>query len=254
MKTTTITLLLLFIFLNLSAQDDIDFSKDKTNANTQTFGYKQFAGSNALEINFDPGKIFGSNSGDQFNLLNGGIKYRKFSSENKAFRLGLNISYLRDVMITQQENDDFDLLELKDKASIIETALTIGTEKHFNGTKRLSPYIGFQGLLLYKTTSYKEENQDGSSIYYEKFINDEDAAGAGHMGVGIGFLAGFDYYFAKHLYLGVELGYGVSYAKKLKFKYINEDNSDLDFEAESGSTISVSPYLANGNLRLGWIF
>ncbi len=252
MKTTTITLLLLFIFLNLSAQDDIDFNKDKTN--TQTSSYKQFADSNSLEINFDPGKIFGSNSGDQFNLLNGGIKYRKFSSENKAFRLGLNISYLRDVSISQQENSDFDLLELKDKVSILETALTIGTEKHFKGTKRLSPYVGFQGLILYKTTSYKEENQSGSSIYYNQYINDEGSAGAGHMGIGIGVLAGFDYYFAKHLYLGVELGYGVSYAKKLTAKYINEDDSDLNEEAKNGSTISVSPYLANGNLRLGWIF
>ena len=244
MKLQLLFIMLIFSFSAI-AQENIN------NQNSSDV-YKQQAGNKSLEVNFDPGQIFGSNTGSQFGLFNGGIKYRSFNSELSAYRINLNLSFNCNTEITQQESETD--LELKDKTSIFAIHLTPGYEKHFSANKRLSPYIGGQLLIGYSTYSLKSENQLNNSIYLEKWKNDLNVGIIGAFTAGAGVFAGVDYYFVKKLYLGLEIGYGFQYAKLLKSKYTNEEYPDLDYEKKNGHTLGVSPGLATGNLRLGWTF
>lgn len=239
-------LLIMLIFsLSVIAQENIN------NQNSSDL-YKQEAGNKSLEVNFDPGQIFGSNTGNQFGLFNGGIKFRSFISDLSAFRINVNLSFQDITEITQQKLGTN--LELKDNTSIFAINLQPGYEKHFSANKRLSPYIGGQLQIGYNASSLKSENQLNNSIYIEKWKNDLNMNLMGTFSAGAGVFAGVDLYFAKKLYLGLEIGYGLQYAKILKSEYTNEEYPDRDYEEKNGYTFGVSPSLATGNLRFGWTF
>ena len=213
--------------------------------------FKQKEGDQTLEINFDPGSIFGSNGGGQFDYL-GGIRYRTFTDTNNAFRIGVNLSYVKDSDIIQQENND--LVELKRKESKFGISLLGGKEFHFTGTKRLSPFVGYQGLIGYSKTTRKMDVQPDltdNDIYTNTWKNPNGNDG---FSIGGGVFAGFDYYFVKNLYLGVELDFGLAYTKKMNSKFEHGDDNDLDYDNKNGSAFSISPSLTTANLRLGWIF
>lgn len=239
MKSKIIVVLFLTTISLLKAQEG---ANAYTSVNNE---YKQNAGNKSFEVNFDPGKIFGSNPGDQFNLFDGGIKFRSFSSETSAFRIGFNISYLNYTDIIQQDP------ELKSKTSNLSIMVMPGFEKHFVGIARLSPYIGIQGLLGFTTTAYTMETSNTSKM---KWVNDPNEAGYGSLDIGLGVFAGVDYYFVRKLYLGIEIGYGGQYFKFLKTKFTDDDNTASNYEDTNGYFIDISPSLATGNLRLGWTF
>ena len=66
--------------------------------------------------------------------------------------MGVNLSFAGFTNITQQEDSDNDRLELKDKNSNFAIMLKPGFEKHFSDLKKLSPYVGIQGLVGYETS------------------------------------------------------------------------------------------------------
>lgn len=217
--------------------------------------FKQEEGDQAFEINFDPGSIFGSNGGGQFDYL-GGIRYRTFISDESAFRIGVNISYIKDTQIIQQEDQggNNDLVELKDKSSEFGISLLGGKEFHFTGTKRLSPFVGYQGLIGYSRTVRNTDVQPDltdNDTYTNRWKNPNGTDG---FSIGGGVFAGFDYYFVKNLYLGVELDFGFAYTKKLTTTFEHGDDNDFDTESKNGSSFNISPSLTTANLRLGWIF
>ena len=76
MRVKIVIVMFLFSFSLINAQESVSSSV-----------FKQEAGDKSLEVNFDPGSIFGSNSGSQFGLFDGGIKYRSFRTENTAYRV-----------------------------------------------------------------------------------------------------------------------------------------------------------------------
>lgn len=246
MKKLLFTMFFISSFLMIKAQNDV-------NQQNSLDTLKQQKGDRALEVNFDPGKIFGSNEGDQFSLFNGSIKYRKFNSDLSAFRTNINLIFLNTTDITQQEDKENDRLELKDKTNMFTLNVQPGWEKHFSANKRMSPYVGIQCLIGFSTSTVTNEYQYDTDIYIEKWINDNDYL-PGLITVGIGTFAGIDYYFVKKLYLGLEIGYGLQYAKLLKTKYLDEKDDSYDYERNNGSVFGISPALATGNLRLGWTF
>jgi hypothetical protein len=76
---------------------------------------------------------------------------------------------------------------------------------------------------------------------------------------GANLVAGFDFYMAKHFYLGYEMTFGFSSTKYTDIDistiytsgtYIPSENSVVDYEAKS---FSVGPNLING-IRLGYAF
>jgi len=215
------------------------------NAQDKESSFKPVPGSNGLEISFDPSAIFAT-GGNQFSLQNSLIKYRKFTTETSVLRLSANVSYGSNVKITQQEDQFPDALELKRKRRNYGLTLLPGIEKHFTGTDRLSPYIGAEALIGYHLYSDKREYQDIKDVETVKTTD-------GIFLLGVGVLAGVDYYIAESLYLGIELKYGMTYNNQLKTKTTDSGDDDNDLERNNGSSFSFSPSIT-GNFRIGWNF
>lgn len=108
--------------------------------------------------------------------------------------------------------------------------LNFGFEKHLTGTHRLSPYIGAEiafGLknsnetieTLQSTTEIKggwQTYQTTLSYYPNSGYGNLTVASnteLGYTSMGINLITGFDYYIAKHLFVGYELLFGYNYIK-----------------------------------------
>ena len=211
--------------------------------------FKQSQGEKTFELGFDPGAIFNSSNGGSVLGIQTdfGIRYRKFKSASKAFRMGLDVSFLNYVEVTQQK-DNFGSRELKDKGTTIGFVFRPGFENHFKGTNRLSPYIGGEGIIGFQTSTFKSEVQVGSSIDEYKYRNGNPDDG---ILLGFGAVAGVDYYIVKKLYLGLELNYSIVY-----FNQATEKTFDLngnEDEYNNGSMVRFGP----GSIaifRIGYLF
>ncbi|HMN05856.1 MAG TPA: hypothetical protein PKD45_09025 [Flavobacteriales bacterium] len=189
-----------------------------------------------------------------------GIKYRSFSSANSAMRLGVFLGFDNKTTVTQDEDSKTKMLELKKKESSFTFAVQPGIEKHMAGTERLSPYFGGYVDLSFTSKSKKDETQlnlsgDKQELGYTK-------TSSGSLGIGLNAVAGFDYYIAKSLYLGTELGFGLATTMPMKSKSETVDYNDdhtgttttnTDGKKDNVSKFQVGPNVV-GQFRLGWMF
>ena len=215
-------------------------------------GYKQEAGNKSVELVFNPGAIFGSTGGSQLSLANNGLKLRSFSSETSAMRLGVNLSIDNATNLRQEDNQAGDPVDLKTKTSTFNLWLRPGIEKHFAGTDRISPYVGGEVIIGLKSSSTKVENMDADDKITENKTTGANATDG--ITFGLGAFAGVDYYFAKKLYVGAEVGYGLTYFSQATQKYTDGADSGNNNDTTNGGTLNFSPSLATGNLRIGWTF
>lgn len=208
--------------------------------------YRPAGGEKNLELMFAP--LGGSP------VSMAGIKFRKFNSATSALRLGVFVGFQNKTTILQNENTQAGLAEEKKKEGNFTIAIQPGIEKHLKGTERLSPYFGGYLDLSYAAKSKKEDLQDVGStkVGYTK-------TNGGDLGLGLNAVAGFDYYFAKSLYLGSELGFGVAAKMPMKdktetlsFDNGNEVTTNSDSKGKE-SSIQLGPNVV-GQLRLGWLF
>lgn len=238
--------------------------------------YRPEGGEKNIEVNFAP------LGGSPVSIT--GIKLRSFSSQTSALRLGVFVGWSNSNEVTQEEeevvvgeNDQGELLdiELRDRVSTMSIALQPGIEKHFAGTERLSPYVGAFVNIGYSSKKETWEKQyapvgnvadlpagDESSI---PFVMGQDITRTGTLNLGLNGVAGFDYYVAKHLYLGAEVGFGFAMNKDLKSKtentanVLNDDQAFIEevTEGESilnnKSSMQIGPNVI-GQLRMGWLF
>ncbi|HAR19023.1 MAG TPA: hypothetical protein DCR46_00040 [Cytophagales bacterium] len=185
-------------------------------------------GNFTLEVNFTP---FGP-SPIAMNL----IKARYFVSDNIAVRAGFNLG-----------------IESKKPSSGMTQSSTLfsfkpGIEIHRSGTGRLSPYIGAE--LNFTNKGVSEEGKDYSikgawSDGVDLYKN------VGSFTFGLNGLAGADYYFAKKVFLGVELGYGLQLENT---KDIQVTQTGVAAEKIKGGSIFNIGANFNSALRLGFIF
>jgi hypothetical protein len=129
-------------------------------------------------------------------------------------------------------------------------AIAPGIEKHFAGTERLSPYVGAELRLSKQFVSFESDEVeiegawDGSG---NQFVNNRN-----YFGLGLGLVAGADYYFAKHVYLGVEFGYGFSYNTYGDVEVNQKNGPDFTIDTDqSGFSLGST---VNSGLRLGFVF
>jgi hypothetical protein len=188
---------------------------------------KPTGGNITLEGNFAP---FGGNpfsSGDF-------IRVRKFMSDYSAFRLGVGAFVMSD--------------NPNANASQVTTGFTVapGVEKHFEGTNRLSPYVGAELVFTNRSERREVTNPNNNTTILTK-----NPDGNGWFRFGANALAGADFYFSKHVYIGAELGYGLS--------FYNIKNTEVEAPApignstiERGSAFGLGDNL-NGRLRLGFV-
>ena len=125
------------------------------------------------------------------------IRLRKFTSDNTALRLSTFIGGKRTPSINSAGGVD-----LKSVSSNVDFSIRPGIEKHFDGTSKLSPYIGTELFLGLGSNNQSSESAWGSSeIMTTKTKSRTSSAG-------LNIVCGADYYFSDKIYLGIEMGYG----------------------------------------------
>ncbi|PIE50101.1 MAG: hypothetical protein CSA38_04720 [Flavobacteriales bacterium] len=168
----------------------------------------------------------------------GGIRGRYFSTNNMAYRAAV---YLGTDKVTTPITDG------ERKESNTGFSLGLGIEKHFNGTKRLSPYIGAELGLGYKTQSTTEETEVAG------VQSSTEITGPGVFNFGVKGLFGADYYFVKNVYLGVEAGLGLGFSSTGETETtITTAGTTTTVKSEGGSSLNITPSV--GMIKLGFVF
>ena len=203
--------------------------------------FKQMEGEKNLELQFTP--LGGTPLGIS------GLRFRYFTSNTMAIRANVFVGYNNTSTITQDANttNGANDKELKNSESSFTFNLRPGFESHFEGTDRLSPYVGAELDLNFKRTSSVSQSQPDNDIVETTSTNKEGAFRFGLNG-----LAGFDYYFAKHLYFGAELGLGLSYTSP--FTTVTKSGSVSVESNENKDAIFNFGPIVNSAIRLGFLF
>lgn len=234
---------------------------------------KSFNNNWSTELNFNP---FDGNL--TLNNAVGQLKFRYLCPNNTAYRFAVNIGYNQDNsnVINVYGNDPYDITS-RQKSFMV--GLNFGKEKHFNGSKRLSPYVGWEIGFGFKSSSQKvnDDNEsteikgawitykDGSYVdqygntHYNTYRSFEER---GYWSVGGNAVIGFDFYISKNFYFGYELLFGIDYKSYSDIditekydipsnpNYNIPDNNSPDYDEESWK---IGPKLVNG-VRIGFVF
>ena len=193
--------------------------------------YKPAARNFTAEVNFNPF----SSSPVSINYL----RARKFLTDQKALRLGLLLGFKN-----QQPQDKID-------QSSFEINIRPGYEWHFAGTERLSPYLGADIDVAFKTAKY---NNNGNQSVYVNSVNgawDSNGTEHGFFRFGGNILAGVDFYLIKKLYMGVEFGYGFQLTNYSDIVVTTQGGGSTT--AAGGTNFQLGPNY-NSSLRLGFVF
>jgi len=136
----------------------------------------------------------------------------------------------------------------------------LGGEYHLKGTDKMSPYftanIGFGSGSEKQTWTdvfFSNPLDQTSDLAYSKGFSASASGGYKTIGFGIG--AGFDYYVADNLYLGLEMN-----LTKTKVTH-NDSSFDATTPAGSSSSTTLGSTMsytnigaAHGSIRIGWRF
>lgn len=177
------------------------------------------------------------------------LKYRYFLNSNMAIRfgLGLNTSKAENKFAENADGTGGTGTQLI-KSS--DWSIMPGFEYHFEGTERLSPYLGLSIALGGGKSTEEWTNYDGTG--YNNGVSAKVEAPYSIFGVGI--LAGTDYYFAQNFFVGAEFGFLIQ----------NQTMKESTTTVSSGGTTntiktpeSKSSSMGFGEtaaIRLGWRF
>ncbi|MCJ8163876.1 hypothetical protein MKJ04_03420 [Pontibacter sp. E15-1] len=165
------------------------------------------------------------------------LRLRKFSSDNVAFRYSVDASIDNDRL-----NDD-------GKATRFSVGFAPGVEKHFAGTSRLSPYIGFSTPISY---SYKHLKGNGIEVINSLSTN-PNSYDRGYLSFGVNGIAGVDFYIVKNFYVGIEAGVGADYRRIKEVKVKSNDNAAQNYTLEGYDNFNFSTF-STGGLRVGFAF
>ena len=215
----------------------------------------------STELNFNP--FDGSLT---LNNANGQIKIRKFLPNDIALRLAFTLSYKND-----EDKMEYPYgtnpVNYTDQRQSFMVAVNFGTEKHFSGTRRISPYIGWEAGLGYKKSKEELENNTNSktikgawqtyevSYSGQNYYYTTNYIERGFWSAGANVLTGFDFYMAKDFYFGYEIGFGFEYLKYSTIE-VTKDTEFPDqgtYPDQDGSSWKIGPRLVNG-IRIGYTF
>lgn len=221
----------------------------------------------STELNFNP-----FNGSLTLNNANAQIKIRKFLPNDIALRLAFTLSYKND------ENKMVNLygtnpVDYTDQRKSFMVAVNFGTEKHFSGSRRISPYIGWEASLGYKKSKEELENNSESktikgawqtfevSYSGQNYYYTTNYIERGFWSAGANVLTGFDFYMAEDFYFGYEIGFGFEYLKYSTIE-VTKDTEFPDpgtypnqgtYPDQDGSSWKIGPRLVNG-IRIGYTF
>lgn len=196
------------------------------------------------DVNFSP-----FNSNDQAIGLES-INVRWFIQPKLALRLGVQANYFSD----KYDNEETGFNNLVAGSSTFLFGFLPGIEYHFEGTNRLSPYVGAE-IYFFNFSAQAHAESDGDEFYTINGATDGGDGGfenRAYNEFGLSANAGFDYYFSKNIYVGAEFGYGFSY---FQYNKVEETVDGITTEISSGK-LSAKEMGTNtrATLKLGWKF
>ena len=185
------------------------------------------------------------------------LKLRYFNKDNTAFRLRLGMNAKTNTY--QMANTQGSVVsEIKTKDGF-KLSFAPGYEKHFKGSKRLSPFIGGEFLFNFNGKASKTASNCGfanptslnivAGDYYEYKYKPTWV-------IGLGAYMGADYYVAEHIYLGLEFGMGLfqyGYNGESTEKYSRLGAAPVVNKTLSSNNLQLFG-VSNGGVRLGFIF
>ena len=177
------------------------------------------------------------------------LKFRYFVKDKLALRLGANIGI-------NNRTENF-YTNVSSKEGFLKTVnsavlINLGIEKHFDGTRRLSPFVGADILFGMNTLSRETENSDGNRFVDNLMITE---TGPSSFGMGLRGVIGADYYIAKHVFIGVEAGLGLMYAKagEIKTTVTLNNSTTVNTRNSEGSNFNLGANMVSG-VRIGFVF
>lgn len=198
------------------------FAANAQSATDETL--KPVAGNKTIEVGLD------LNGG-----LSGELRLRKFSTSHLAYRFGTSISYER-AKVTE------DAIYARSNLNIAP-----GIEKHFAGTRRLSPYIGFAVPIGISTGHYKDETMEVKGAI-------SPVGGPNkYFSIGLTGLAGINLYIIKNFYVGFEVGLGANYKKYNDAEVIFKEDASNNHTIKGYHDLNLQNFTQNG-IRIGYAF
>ncbi len=239
------TIFILAMVLGISTL--VNAQKKKTADSDGSSFYKPTTGFSA-EVNFNP---FNGGNIISINYL----RARMFLNEGMALRLGLELNSFSETQNAVFNPGTTNEIIEATKNSFFIFGLHGGLEFHLPGTDKLSPYYGGELGFSMKSASTDITNQGGvdkktlscSGIW-------SDNTNAGYTRFVLNVFVGTDYYVAKHLYLGAELGFGIQSTSYKDVTVISSLASVSTTSATPGSSSFNLGANFNSALRLGWSF
>jgi hypothetical protein len=219
-------LLMCLITINVFGQDEVDNSMKPQSGVTLAVDFNPFDGANVIGIN--------------------SLNARYFTSADMAFRLEVGLDYNQDKYDNLLAGDNMYI----EKSSTFLFGLRPGIEKHFMGTKRLSPFIGAE--LVFEMFGASETIEDGSDIIEINGATDDVLTNRKYTQFGLGFIAGTDFYFSQNIYLGVEIGFGFGLKS---FGDVKVTQGNTTTSVSDGKTTNLNfGQNFKPSLKLGWRF
>jgi len=225
--------------------------KSETTANTsQSTVQEQFKpkkGSFCVEVQFRPlGDIVIQSN--PIGLGSAGISAKCFVGKKSELRVDLlfGLSSNKDKKPIPEGKEGKEEIT---KNSTTAFGLNLGLNYHFNGTERISPYIGFllgfgMGNEKVKTNNLNFVSGDYSSYHKERFL-----------GMQIIAATGFNWYIVKGLYIGAEVGIGLGFEKDLKKVTKKSIGGETTTTTENPTDSDFGfNFFATPAIRLGWKF
>jgi hypothetical protein len=165
--------------LLFTALASFSFASAQVTTNAGTFN-KPAEGDTAFEMQFMPNL----DGAAMFADAGATVTMRKFESATKAVRWSASL--------------DVNGSDLEDSDAVWNLGLGYGIENHFSGSERLSTFWGY-GANVGIGSGEASTDADGNAVDAETSF-----------GLGAGVFLGADYYIMPKVYVGVEMGYGLS--------------------------------------------
>ncbi len=225
MKKVLLSIIAIFTFGFMSAQKRLA-SQD----------YKPSKGTVTTEVG-----LTGGLNNANFNLST--LKFRYFLKENVGLRMGLGIQNETDEAINNANPSN--TITTTDKNSRFQ--INLGVEKHFEGSDRLSTFVGGDLVISLANQSNEVVQQNGN-------FNKSRGGGNAGSAFGVQLLTGADYYIAKKVYLGVEAGLSILTGKgKDVITETRVGNVTTPSTSTGGSTFDINTQVFGG-VRIGYQF
>jgi hypothetical protein len=198
------------------------------------------------------------------------LKLRYFTNDRIALRLGFSANTVKNSNNASSPYGTSPFTNNEEKKATT-VSLNAGMEKHFTGTKRLSPYLGAEVLLAKKWSTHDISNMHMSTNVegawrQQTYTNDPNypvlVSGFSERAFfkyGANIVTGFDFYMAKHFYFGYEIAFGFSSTQYTDINTstiytspgtVPSESPVIDYDDQS---FSFGPSLVNG-IRLGYAF